>query len=452
MLPPDKGPPHRDMVNRWDALWHARYRYDGDRGTDAKVGAAPAYSRSLSRLVSGLFQRQTPSYDGDPTGPPLTAEALAELLTETTAKAAGYGCVLIRPVFDGKMWVPSVVAPTRFHVDWAHRRPTKVTMWDYARDPRHRDDDKRGLAVIETWTPNADGPGQVVTEIYETEAGAGRGTELKKQIDPTNPPAALEDHPFVTSAANDQYQRDVFPYVWAWEDEGPVSLWYANEAILEGLARLWDQEQDDAELTRKRVAMPETLVGTNRVVAEDGVVLARPGFNKKDNLLLVNAGMSAEHGPNGGVTPIEFGDDLTQRDRIERRENALFELVGINPASIGRNVSGRSDSGVAKRADNQMTMNTITEPARRAELVLSGVVSELARLNPNVATRPFVVAVHEGLKENPVESAENAQALSDAGAASTRTLVETAHPTWTVLEVEAEVDRIVADRAASSYI
>ena len=34
-----------------------------------------------------------------------------------------------------------------------------------------------------------------------------------------------------------------------------------------------------------------------------------------------------------GSTPIEFGDDLMQRERIERRENALLEAVGINPAS-----------------------------------------------------------------------------------------------------------------------
>jgi len=452
-LPPDKGTPHRDLVTRWDDLWNARYLYPQTRGTrslDRTVTAAPGYSRSLARLISGLFQRQTPDYDGDPTDPPLSGNDLAELLTEITSKAAGYGAVLIRPVFDGARWVPATLTPNRFHVDWAHRRPTRVTAWDYSTDPRYPNDDRRGLAIIETWEPGDNQPGTVTTSVWETEAGPNNGTVLTKPVSIDNPPALLEDHPFVVSAENDAVARDLFVYVWAWEECGPVSLWFTNENVLAGLARLWDQEQDDAELTRKRVAMPENLVGTSRVYADDGsTVLARPGFNKHDNLLLLGSGMSAEHGPNGGVTPIEFGDDLIQRERIERRENSLLEMVGINPASIGRNVSGRSDSGAAKRADNQMTMNTITAPARHAENVLSGVATELARLNPEVVSEVLVVSVFEGLRENPVEAAETAGLLRDADAASVQTRVETAHPTWTPEEVDDEVARITAETPES---
>jgi hypothetical protein len=177
-------------------------------------------------------------------------------------------------------------------------------------------------------------------------------------------------------------------------------------------------------------------------------VIARPGFNKHDNLLLLSSSMSAEHGPDGGVTPIEFSDDLVQRDRIERRENSLLEMVGINPASIGRNVGGRSDSGVAKRADNQMTMNTVTAPARAAEVALSAAVSEIARLTQTGTD--ISVSVSEGLKENPIESAETASKLRDAEAASTQTLVKTAHPTWTPDEVMAEVELMQAENLATA--
>jgi len=456
MLPPDKGTPHRDLVTRWDNLWHGRYLYDqkmGTRSNDRTVNAAPGYSRSWSRLVAGLFQRQTPSYDGDPTTVPLDQNELSDLLFEITSKAAGNGYVVVRPVYDGAGWVPSVLTPVRTHVEWAHRRPVKVIAWDYSNDPRHPDDDKRGLAVIETWTPNPDGPGDIVTAVYETTANTGRGTVLEKQVSVDNPPAGLEDHPFVVSAQNDNVPRDVFVYVWAWEDIGPVSIWYTNEGVLDGLARLWDQEQDDAELTRKRIAMPQDLVGTKNVYADDGsTVIARPGFNKHDNLLLVGSGMSAEHGPGGGVVPIEFGDDLVQRERIEGRENSALENVGINPASIGRHVGGRSDSASAKRADNQMTMNTITAPARHAEQTLSQVTTELARLTNTIATAPFVVSVFEGLKENPVESAETAGLLRDADAASVKTRVETAHPTWTEPEIDAEVEAIKVETAAASFL
>ena len=270
---------------------------------------------------------------------------------------------------------------------------------------------------------------------------------------PTTPRPLSQQHPFIVSAQNDTVPRDVFVYVFAWEDIGPVPLWYTQEAVIEGLARLWDQEQDDAEMTRKRVAMPEDLVGTRNVVADDGsTVLARPGFNKHDNLLLVGSGMSAEHGPGGGVTPIEFGDDLTQRERIIGRENTVLEMVGINPASIGRNVGGRSDSASAKRADNQMTMNTITGPARKLERTLSAVVTELARLDPGTVSADLVVSVHEGLKENPAESAETAGALLDAQAASVATRVRTAHPTWTDTEVDDEVAAINGEADAVQFL
>ena len=62
------------------------------------------------------------------------------------------------------------------------------------------------------------------------------------------------------------------------------------------------------------------------------------------------------------------------------------------------------------------------------------------------------VTVHEGLKENPVESAENAGALRDAEAASTRTLIATAHPTWSETEIDEELELMQADGSAISPI
>ena len=456
VLPPDAASELRPLIAGWHDLWLGRYRYDGAR-TDSQVTAAPGYSRSFARLIAGLFQRQTPSIVGVPDGaePPMAANRLADLLTETVAKGAGYGQVLIRPVFDGVMWQPSVVAPTRYAVTWAHRRVQQVIVWDYARDPRKRDDDKAGLVFVETWTPgDGDSPGMVATRVFETSAASGK-TEIGRELDTQNPPDALAEHPFIVSAQNDDIARDVFVFVWAWEDVGPVSLWYTNEDVLVGLAKLWDQEQDDAEMTRKRVAMPAELLGRSKVTVEgESTVIARPGFNKHDNILLLGSSMSAEHGPNGGVTPIEFGDDLVQRERIERRENALLEAVGINPASIGRNVGGRSDSASAKRADNQMTMNTITSPARNVEQTLTATVRELVRLRSPLAAVPadLAVAVHEGLKENPAESVDVAKGLRDADAASTETLVRTAHPTWSEMQVADEVARMEAEGAAVAPI
>ena len=91
ILPPDKGTVHRTLVARWDRLWKGTYSYDtANRSTTAE--AAPGYTRSFSRLVAGLFQRQAPTVDTD--SGPLTPPELSALLEETTAKAAGYGSVV----------------------------------------------------------------------------------------------------------------------------------------------------------------------------------------------------------------------------------------------------------------------------------------------------------------------------------------------------------------------
>ena len=82
-------------------------------------------------------------------------------------------------------------------------------------------------------------------------------------------------------------------------------------------------------------------------------------------------------------------------------------------------------------------MNTITARARRIETLLTGVTLELARLNGG--SGDWAISVHEGLKENPIESAEVAVKLRDAAAASTKTRVQTAFPTWSDDEVDAEV-------------
>ena len=467
-LPPDAGTPYRKNVTMWDRLWLAVYKYDDLTGSQF-AETAPGYTRGWGRSIAGLFQRQPPiTTRTEPTG-----VDLPDLLSGTIHKAQGYGSVVLRPISDGVMWKLSVVKPTRFVVDWAERRPTRIMVWDTTTDPRNPDDERTGLAIIETWTPNPNGPGTVTTSVHEIStaivngtAGVGstmspvrarlaleEGWTVGDQIDTTNPPAGLDGHPYIVSAQNDTVARDMAVYVWDWDDIGPIPLWYTLEQTLVGLARLWDQEQDDAELARKRIAMPEDSIGTKVIYADDGTtILARPGFTKSDNLIGLSAQMSAQHGPSGGVTPIEFGDDLIQRERIEARENAVLEMAGINPSSIGRHVGGRSDSGEAKRADNQMTMNTISQPARHAAAVLTTAVREADRLNGIMWAADDRVIVREGLKPDDNESADTARMLRDADAASTRTLIATAHPTWDDEQIETELEEMRAENRAASPI
>ena len=102
-------------------------------------------------------------------------------------------------------------------------------------------------------------------------------------------------------------------------------------------------------------------------------------------------------------------------------------------------VAGRSDSAAAKRADQQMTTNTVTRPARRLSSALTAVLSQEHRLNGFAGDSVVGVTVHEGLKPVAAEAVETAARMDAADLASTRTIVETANPgrsdTWYAAEV-----------------
>jgi hypothetical protein len=144
-----------------------------------------------------------------------------------------------------------------------------------------------------------------------------------------------------------------------------------------------------------------------------------------------------------------FPDSLTQRERIERRFNELLEACGISPPSIGRNVTGRSDSAAAKRADQQLTMQTVAGPGRRWSAALTDVFTQLAGLNGGGGD--VSVKVHTGLRVPTSEAAETVSILETAQAASTETRVKMVHPEWDDTLVAAEVARINGEQPESFF-
>jgi hypothetical protein len=445
LIPPDHNSRTRQQINEWADLWN---------GHPSRV--APAYTASWGHILAGLLQAEPPAYTTpEPAGGWATPESmLAELTEQAVPHSAGFGSVFLRPIpTQAGVWELTTLKPTNVTPIWDHHRLHSATVWDIAYDPRdQRQGSMARLVIIETW--NTDG--RVIVELFEADTIGGH-CRLGNRIGATNtldstdlePPAALEGHPYHTAiGGHDPQPRTLTPFVWKWEDGHPAPVFVRNEPAIRGLQRLSTQEQEDAEMARNRIAIAADSLLKDDVWSSDGArKIAQSGFNTDSNVLALARGMSAQNPGEGGVQVITFPDGLTQRDRIERRQNEILEAIGINPQSIGRSVTGRSDSAAAKRADQQMTMNTIAGPARRWQQALQTAVAQLHTLNRSSGQAPTVRIV-EGMKLGTAERIETVQIATAADAMSTRTKLETIHPEWS----DIRIDRELADLAAEGII
>lgn len=448
MLPPDAGTDRRRETDGW-LLMHAA-------NPDSAALNYPAW---LGQLTATLMQAQPPRVEGldaDET------DVVVDLLDEATEVMAATGAAYFRPSNDGEQWMPQVLDGSNVAPVWRHRKLKAATVWSVVADPRSPDDESKALAIVEYWGER-DGVAleSPQVELWEGERPtarnrAGAQFEGKRQLDLMSLPESVDRLAVVAGAkaeASNPAARQLHAVTWKWVKGRPVPIFHRNEGFVRGLCRLTDQEQTDAEMARRRIAVDQQLVATNptQLVGDSGNVVGTvpPGFALDSNVFLLNS--QTGHGAQNldklqmPLEVIDFSDDLTQRERIERRENSLLEVCGIAPASIGRNVKGsNADSGKAKASDKAMTNGTVANPARRLSRALSAAFTQTAKLASSTAP-DVTVTVVEGVKPSLLEAAELAGALSVSEAASTRTLVRTAQPGWTVEQVDAEVALLAAE-------
>lgn len=434
-LPPFPKSGHRQAVNRWAQMY--------DRPPET-LEDAPNYSRWLSNIVAGLMQAKPPE---------ATVEAdwldLSELVEDTVRIQASQGMCILRPVHDGEAWVLQTLAPERVAAVWAHRRMISARVWTILPDPTVENDATKAVAVVEDWDNVA---GTVTHSFWRGDLSTAGVFTSNLELNPEALPDKIAALPAVSGAladmAAEQTERRLVPVVWQWIKGQPAPIFSGNENVIAGLERLWDQEQTDAEMARNRVAIDERMLGRSTIMSDEGQVIASAGFGIRDNVLALKApqGGAQAVGDQLPFQAISFPDSLTQRDRIERRENALLEMVGINPQSVGRSVSGRSDSAAAKRADQQMTLQTVATPARKLSRALSQALTMVQALNNSGGD--VEVTVYEGVRLISSESAEEARTLSAAQAASTWTLIATAHPHWSEEQIAEEYARMAEEGLA----
>ncbi len=433
ILPPGASTTYRRNVNMWASMFN--------RSADS-TQASPNYSRWMSNIVAGLMQAKPPEADGVPDD-----FDLSELVEETARIQSGLGVAFLRPVFDGVEWVTQVMGPTNVAGMWNHRRLSQTLVWTIVPDPTQGG---AAIAVVERWHNTGDDSGRVVLEVWRGDWSSDGRFTGKTKLTIGSMPEKIRDLPAVAGAVADwesakETLRWIHPVVWQWQNGHPAPIIAGNEHVVAGLERLWDQEQTDAEMARNRIAIDTKMLSTSATRSVAGDIIAPAGFGLRDNVIALNSPTGSAQGiaDNLPFHVIHFPDDLTQRERIERRENSLLETCGINPQSVGRSVAGRSDSAAAKRADQQMTLQTVATPARKMTTALQAQLDQTEKLNGR--KEKVTVTIYEGVRPVSSEAAEEAQTLSSAEAASTRTLIRTAHPTWDDDQVDAELVEMAAE-------
>jgi hypothetical protein len=229
-----------------------------------------------------------------------------------------------------------------------------------------------------------------------------------------------------------------------------VSLFDGLEGLILALHRLYSQEQHDAELARKRIAMPESFVSRD--------ASGRASFDRGTDLLVL--GEEAE-GPIGSdrnpITTIEFSDDLVMRDRIRGRLEDFLIACGISPQTVNASDAGSAPSGTSRKLAQASTLQTVAAAGRYWQDAISQTINLSMKvgaahlgydLTPADLQIMPSVKLADGLLEDAAEAARILLDLDTAEAISTIEKVRRVHPEWSLDQVMTEVELITGENPA----
>jgi hypothetical protein len=420
-------------------LWREQY-------ANVETGS-PNYPRTIGRLVAGLFQQSPITMTiNDGVTPVLSDGALADLCDRGVKRGAAESVVFIRPTEVEGVFVPALLSRSQVEPVWAHGRLQSAVVWSV-----HKLSANNYVMITESYTTDSAGVQavniqlwQVIKDTVESLTAWKLGTEIMVETQAEETDSELQK---AVRQLRGQTRR-LFAYAWDFEDGRPVPIHYTNEQLVTQLTDLHAVEFEDNQLPRNIVAVSQESMtadfGDGNNQAEASTWGRLRGLRKGRNMLQVPSDQLAQNGTDAFIKHLRMDDDLMQRDRIERKENVFYEACGISASTFGRDVTGRSDSGAAKRADSQLTLTTIAGPARRWAELMTLLAAELARLQ-NAPATAGPVSVTEGLKNSAEERAALVAVQRGADVQSVEMGVRQIRPDWADPEVAEEVARIRND-------
>lgn len=309
-------------------------------------------------------------------------------------------------------------------------------------------------AVITEYRPNRDGR-EVLRLVEFHEAGTQQNLLFRGTPDRLGTEIDLDDYK-PTADLEPEIETDIdtalmfhVPFQRDTESAHGVSVLDGKEGLIFGLHRLYSQEQHDAEIARKRIAIPETYLRRNAA--------GKPVHDRRDDVFVLSEEAAGAVGAERPITPIEFQDSGVARERIAGRLREFLIACGIAPQTFGED-AGNATSGTARKLAQAMTLQTVGAAARYWTFELAACASAALQVAQRHLSADLgaggdhevSVEIADGLLEDPVELARIINELDAAGAISTEQKVERLHPDWSDPEKAEEVVRIRADRAAAA--
>lgn len=281
-------------------------------------------------------------------------------------------------------------------------------------------------------------PGGITTRVYY-----GTGERVGSAID-------LADERVVRAFGELEEETDtgidevLLTHVPFQRDDGPHGRSIVDGAVglVFALHRLYSQEQHDAELARFRIAAPSSYL--KRTSKGD------PRFDRRTDVLELDDSAAGVVGQERPITPIQFRDDVVQRERIQGRLRDLMVACGIAPQTLGEDAGRGAESGTARRLAQALTVQTVSAAGRYWQAALPRAIRQtlaVGRIHLGLDVPDDLdvsVTLSDGFVDDPREVADRIAVLDGAEAISAETKVRELHPTWTEEQVAEEVERIRA--------
>lgn len=280
--------------------------------------------------------------------------------------------------------------------------------------------------------------GRIINRLFR---GSGTSLGVEIALESYSDTAELEAE--VATDIDDVLARHV-PFWRTAKSPFGISIFRGKHGLIEALHSLYTQDQHDAEMAKRRVALPSEYLKRD--------AHGRAHFDRNvDVLELSDAAAGAIGGSSSALETIEFTDNTVMGERIAQRLDEFMLACGIAPQSAGRDVAHGAESGTARRLAQSLTLQTVHTAARYFEpaiedLLRLGLVVGARHLGTPIADDTSVdVEMQDGLIVDEVELAGRIQVLATAQAISTEQKVRSLHPDWAEDEIAAEVGRIRED-------
>jgi TATA-box binding protein (TBP) (component of TFIID and TFIIIB) len=280
--------------------------------------------------------------------------------------------------------------------------------------------------------------GYIHTALY-----LGTAETLGKQVPLGLRPETGNIEPVITTGINDllvRYIPNMLPNKQFRGSSIGQSDYGGSEGLMDALDEVYTSWIRDIRLGQARIIVPETYL--------TDIATGKPKFDLDQEVYVQMDFNPNNLQGNHSITQIQFAI------RTEEHRKTALELIariitnaGYSPQSFGLGVGNVSESGYALQIREKKSFITAAKKARYWKTALEDLIFLMLRIdNPSHTIRP-AIEIQDSVTSDLSQVAQTVQRLMSASAISIRTAVQMVNRDMSAEQVEAETQRILAERS-----